>query len=169
LVNNGYPFFIQKRPGKNERCFKIIKFRTMSNKRDGEGVLLADSARITRFGSWVRKSSIDELPQLLNVLLGDMSLIGPRPLLTEYLPLYNKSQKLRHKVRPGITGWAQINGRNTITWKQKFNFDVYYVNNVSFALDIMIIKKTIINVLRSKDITQKGEATVQNFKGNDKN
>src|SRR5690606_32521488 len=136
IVNNGKPFFFQPRPGLNSKIFKIIKFKTMNDKNNSEGNLLPDSDRLTSIGSYVRKSSLDEIPQLINVLKGDMSLIGPRPLLVQYLPLYNDLQNRRHEVRPGITGWAQINGRNAISWKQKFEYDVWYVENISFAIDI---------------------------------
>lgn len=141
-ANKGNPFFVQPRPGKDERLFKIIKFRTMSNKRDAHGELLPDAQRLTRVGKFVRKTSVDEIPQLLNVLKGDMSLIGPRPLLPEYLSLYNSRQRKRHLVKPGITGWAQVNGRNAISWSQKFELDVWYVENLSFSLDMKIISQT---------------------------
>ena len=132
IANDGKPFFFQLRPGKNERIFKIIKFKTMNDMKDSNGNLLPDASRLTKIGQFVRKTSLDELPQLINVLNGDMSLIGPRPLLPEYLPLYNETQRSRHKVKPGITGWAQVNGRNAISWEQKFDFDVWYIGNVSF-------------------------------------
>ncbi len=167
LINNkGTPFFYQKRPGKDEKIFTIIKFKTMNNNRDDKGDLLSDSQRLTKVGKFVRKASIDELPQIINVIKGEMSFIGPRPLLPEYLPLYNDFQKQRHKVRPGITGWAQINGRNTISWKQKFEYDVYYVNNISFALDTKIFFKTIKKVFLRSDINKAKEATMSRFKGN---
>lgn len=139
ITNQGNPFFFQLRPGKNGQLFKIIKFKTMNDKKDKKGNLLPDSYRLTKTGQWVRKTSLDELPQLINVLKGDMSLIGPRPLLPEYLHLYNKIQKRRHEVKPGITGWAQVNGRNAISWQQKFEYDVWYVENVSFILDCKIV------------------------------
>ena len=139
ITTRGHPFFIQQRPGKDGRIFKIIKFRTMVNKFDNAGMLLPDAERITCFGDFFRKTSLDEIPQLINVMKGDMSTIGPRPLLVEYLPLYNDFQKRRHNVRPGITGWAQVNGRNAISWEQKFEYDIYYVDNMSIKLDIKIL------------------------------
>lgn len=153
IVNNGKPFFFQPRPGRNEKIFRIIKFKTMNDKMDADGQLLPDAERLTSVGSFVRKTSLDEIPQLINVLKGDMSLIGPRPLLISYLELYDDFEKRRHEVRPGITGWAQVNGRNAITWTRKFELDIYYVNHVSFKLDIQIIMMTIRNVLSSKDIS----------------
>ena len=143
FANNGKPFFFQVRPGKNAKLFKIIKLKSMNDKKDENGELLSYEYRITKIGAFVRKYSLDEIPQLFNVLKGDMSIIGPRPLLPKYLPLYNDDQKRRHQVRPGITGWAQVNGRNTISWKKKFEYDVWYVDNVSFLLDVKIIIKTI--------------------------
>lgn len=165
IANHGKPFFLQQRPGKNEKLFKIIKFKTMNDKKDRDGNLLPDSSRLTKIGQFVRKTSLDELPQLLNVLKGDMSIIGPRPLLTEYLPLYNQTQKRRHEVKPGITGWAQINGRNAISWQQKFEYDVWYVDNLSFLLDIKILFLTIKKVFISEGISHQGEATMSYFKG----
>lgn len=165
-ANKGNPFFVQPRPGKDERLFKIIKFRTMSNKRDAHGELLPDAQRLTRVGKFVRKTSVDEIPQLLNVLKGDMSLIGPRPLLPEYLSLYNSRQRKRHLVKPGITGWAQVNGRNAISWSQKFELDVWYVENLSFSLDMKIINKTFKKVLISEGINTEGQVTTEKFKGN---
>lgn len=167
FVNNGKIFFIQDRPGKNGRIFKIIKFKTMSDARDEKGNLLPDAERLTFVGGIIRKASLDEMPQLINVLKGDMSLVGPRPLLPEYLPLYNSFQKRRHEVKPGITGWAQINGRNAITWQEKFELDVWYVENVSFWLDVKIIFLTIKKVLFSEGINAEGEATIIAFKGNE--
>lgn len=164
--NGGSPFFLQKRPGKNEKIFTIIKFKTMNDKKDSGGKLLPDSERLTSVGKFVRSSSLDELPQLLNVLLGDMSFVGPRPLLPEYLPLYNEDQKKRHNVKPGITGWAQVNGRNAISWQQKFEYDVWYVNNQSFYLDLKILYKTVLKVIKKEDINRVGEATMTRFKGN---
>lgn len=165
-VKIGSPvIFCQIRPGLNEEPFKLIKFRTMSNQYDTKGNLLNDSERLTSFGRWLRKTSIDELPELLNVLKGDMSLVGPRPLLMEYLSLYNKQQKKRHVVLPGITGWAQINGRNNISWDEKLNLDVWYVDNRSFWLDIKIILMTIKKVIARDDISAQGEATVAKFTG----
>jgi undecaprenyl phosphate N,N'-diacetylbacillosamine 1-phosphate transferase len=146
-INKGKPFFFQSRPGKNEKIFKIIKFKTMTDEKDNDGKLLPDFERMTKIGNFVRKTSLDEIPQLLNVIKGDMSLIGPRPLIIAYLPLYSKEQAKRHDVRPGITGWAQVNGRNTITWKEKFKYDVFYVENISFLLDIKILLLTIKKVL----------------------
>lgn len=165
FANNGKPFFVQKRPGKNEEIFKLIKFKTMNDNKDANGNLLPDSERLTWMGKFVRKTSLDEIPQMLNVLKGDMSLIGPRPLLVQYLPLYNSEQKKRHLVKPGITGWAQVNGRNAISWEEKFKLDIWYVNNISFALDLRIFIKTIINIVSSSGISQEGEATMSTFKG----
>ena len=167
IANNGKPFFFQKRPCKNEKIFKIIKFKTMNDKKDSNGDLLPDSERITKIGNFVRKTSLDELPQLINVLKGEMSLIGPRPLLPEYLPLYNEFQKRRHEVKPGITGWAQINGRNSISWQKKFELDIWYVNNISLVLDIKILILTILKVIKSEGVNQKNNSTVECFKGND--
>ncbi|MGB2265009.1 MAG: sugar transferase, partial [Glaciecola sp.] len=158
--------FVQIRPGINGKSFKILKFRTMINAKDKFGRMLPDTQRITHLGAFLRKSSLDELPELWNVFRGDMSLVGPRPLLMEYLPLYTKSQHRRHEVRPGITGWAQINGRNAITWKKKFAYDVWYVDNQSFCLDIKIILSTFMLVALGKDVNALGEATVSKFKGN---
>ena len=143
FANNGKPFFFQKRPGKDERIFKIIKFKTMNDKKDSQDNLLPDADRLTTIGVFVRKTSLDEIPQLINVLKGEMSLIGPRPLLPQYLPLYNETQKRRHEVRPGITGWAQVNGRNAISWQEKFEHDAWYVDNISLWLDIKILFLTI--------------------------
>lgn len=166
FANDGKPFFFQIRPGKGEKLFKIIKFKTMNDKKDENGNLLSDSERLTAIGSFVRKTSLDEIPQLINVIKGEMSLIGPRPLLVQYLPLYNEVQKHRHDVRPGITGWAQVNGRNAISWEQKFEFDVWYVNNISFALDVIVLFKTVKKVFISEGISADGEATMQPFMGN---
>lgn len=166
FANNGKPFFTQLRPGKNERIFKVIKFKTMNNKKNAAGNLLPDGERLTDIGKFVRKTSLDELPQLFNVLKGDMSLVGPRPLLVEYLPLYNEIQKRRHNARPGITGWAQVNGRNTITQEKKFEYDVWYVDNISFKLDMKIIWLTIQKVIQSEGISQEGQTTSEKFKGN---
>jgi lipopolysaccharide/colanic/teichoic acid biosynthesis glycosyltransferase len=167
FANQGQPFFFQLRPGKNGQLFKIIKFKTMNDKKDSEGNLLSDEYRLTKIGAFVRKTSLDEIPQLLNVLKGNMSLIGPRPLLPEYLPLYNESQRRRHEVKPGITGWAQVNGRNAISWTQKFEYDVWYVDNLSFLLDFKILFLTIKKVFISEGISQQGEATMSYFKGNE--
>ena len=166
VANNGKPFFFQKRPGKNEKIFSIIKFKTMNDKKDAQGNLLPDAQRLTAFGKFVRKASLDEIPQLLNVLKGDMSLVGPRPLLPQYLPLYNERQKRRHEVKPGITGWAQINGRNAISWKEKFEHDVWYVEHLSFWLDIKILFLTLKKVFIREGISQEGQATMEPFKGN---
>lgn len=161
-------FFLQERPGKNGRIFKVIKFKTMTDERGADGNLLPDADRLTKVGKFVRSASIDELPQLINVLKGDMALIGPRPLLVQYLPLYSKEQARRHKVRPGITGWAQINGRNNISWAKKFELDVWYVDHCSLSIDIMIVFKTIKKVLYREDINQVGGewATMDPFTGN---
>ena len=165
LQNKGTPFFIQERPGQYEKRFSIIKFKTMSDEKNKQGELLPDNERLTKLGSFVRKTSIDEIPQLLNVLMGDMSLVGPRPLLFKYLPLYSREQKRRHDVKPGITGWAQVNGRNTITWTKKFEFDVYYVNNISFLLDLKIIWRTLGKVLKREGVNQSVERPMQPFTG----
>ncbi len=165
LVNKGNPLFFQSRPGRNGKIFKIVKFKTMNDKKDSFGILLPDEDRITLVGSFVRKTSLDEVPQLLNVLKGDMSLIGPRPLLVQYLPLYTEEQKRRHEVRPGITGWAQVNGRNAISWDQKFKYDVWYVDHVSFLLDVKIFFMTIKKVFVREGISAEGQATTEIFKG----
>jgi undecaprenyl phosphate N,N'-diacetylbacillosamine 1-phosphate transferase len=165
VVNSGKPFFIQARPGKNEKIFKLIKYKTMNDNKDSNGNLLSDKHRMTAVGNFVRKTSIDEIPQILNVLKGDMSLIGPRPLLVQYLPLYNETQRKRHLVRPGITGWAQVNGRNAINWQKKFELDVWYVENQCFSLDIEIFFRTIKNILISEGINQAGQATAEAFIG----
>jgi lipopolysaccharide/colanic/teichoic acid biosynthesis glycosyltransferase len=162
----GYPvIFAQERPGKNEKIFKIMKFRTMLDLRDDNGNWLPDSERITRFGRFLRGTSIDELPQLFNVLKGDMSLVGPRPLLIEYLDIYNERQKKRHDVIPGITGWAQINGRNLINWNEKLQFDVWYVENWSLGLDMKILYMTMLKVLKREGVNQQGLVTVEKFNG----
>jgi len=166
IANNGKPFFFQLRPGRNEKIFKLIKFKTMNDKVDKNGRLLPDSERLTTVGKFIRKTSLDELPQLVNVLLGDMSLIGPRPLLVEYLPLYNSKQKTRHNVKPGITGLAQVNGRNAINWQTKFDYDIEYVNNVSFSLDFKILFQTLQKVLKSEGISSDTSATMEKFTGN---
>jgi len=165
IANNGKPFFFQLRPGKNGKIFKIVKFKTMNDKKDHEGNLLPDAKRLTKIGSFVRKTSLDELPQLFNVLKGEMSLIGPRPLLVEYLPLYSEEQNRRHEVKPGITGWAQVNGRNAISWEDKFKYDVWYVDNASFLVDMRILFLTIKKVLGSEDISSKTSLTIEKFKG----
>lgn len=158
-------FFIQERPGKNEQLFKIIKFKTMSNKRDENGNLLPDVARLTKTGKFVRSASIDELPQLINIIKGDMSFVGPRPLLVEYLEFYSIEQRRRHKVRPGLTGWSQVNGRNTITWQKKFELDLWYVENISLTTDLKIIFKTIAKVFRMKDVNSGAGLTMAKFNG----
>lgn len=167
IANRGKPFFTQRRPGRDGRIFTIIKFKTMNDRRDAGGNLLPDDKRLTAVGKFVRKTSLDELPQLLNVLKGDMSFVGPRPLLPEYLPLYNQRQRRRHDVKPGITGWAQVNGRNAISWEQKFEYDVWYVENQSFLLDLKILLLTAKKVVIPEGINQEGEATTTYFKGND--
>lgn len=166
IANNGKPFFFQRRPGKNERIFSIIKFKTMNDKKDAHGNLLSDAERLTTVGKFVRKTSFDEIPQLINVLNGDMSLVGPRPLLPEYLPLYSQEQKKRHELKPGITGWAQVNGRNTISWEEKFNYDVWYVDHCGFLLDVKILFLTSKKVFVREGINQTGQATAEAFKGN---
>ena len=159
-------FFLQERPGLHGKIFKIIKYKTMTDERDAEGNLLPDKDRLTKVGKFVRSTSIDELPQLINVLKGDMALVGPRPLLPEYLPLYSIEQARRHEVRPGITGWAQCHGRNAITWADKFKLDVWYVNNCTFLTDIKILIRTINTVLNRNGISQEGNATMEPFNGN---
>lgn len=166
FANNGKPFFFQRRPGKNEKIFSIIKFKTMNDKKDAQGSLLSDAERLTPIGSFVRKTSLDELPQLINVLKGDMSLIGPRPLLPQYLSLYSEIQKRRHEVRPGITGWAQVNGRNAISWTKKFELDVWYVDNISFETDMKVFFTTFKKVFKSEGISQQGQVTIEPFNGN---
>ena len=158
-------FFTQERPGKNGKIFKVIKYKTMTDERDANGNLLPDADRLTKVGKFVRSTSIDELPQLINVLKGDMALIGPRPLLPQYLPLYSKEQARRHEVRPGITGWAQVNGRNAISWTKKFELDVWYVDHCSFGLDLKIIFLTIKKVFIREGISQEGQATMEYFNG----
>ena len=165
IANKGNPFYVQIRPGKNEKLFFIIKFKTMNNNKNSDGTLKSDADRLTYLGRLVRKTSLDEIPQLINVLIGDMSIIGPRPLLPEYLPLYNKAQKKRHNIRPGITGWAQVNGRNAISWKKKFELDVWYVDNQSMFLDLKIVLLTIKKVVISEGISQMGKATSEPFNG----
>ncbi len=165
ITNRGTPFFVQTRPGKNGKLFSLLKFKTMHDARDASGSLLPDSQRITIIGKFIRSTSLDELPQLLNVIKGDMSIIGPRPLLPEYLSLYNDFQKQRHNVKPGITGWAQVNGRNEISWEEKFKLDVFYVKNCSFALDAKIFFLTIKKVLLRKGINTNNATTMHRFKG----
>jgi len=166
FANDGKPFFFQLRPGKDGKIFKIIKFKTMTDKKDENGNLLPDADRLTKIGSFVRKTSLDEIPQLLNVIKGDMALVGPRPLLPQYLELYNDFQRRRNEVKPGITGWAQVNGRNSISWEKKFEYDVWYVDNVSFLLDIKILIMTVLKVVKSEGINEQGQATSEEFKGN---
>ena len=166
ISNQGSPFFFQTRPGKNNKLFKVIKFKTMNDRKDKQGNLLPDADRLTPIGSFIRKASLDEFPQLLNVIMGDMSLVGPRPLLVEYLPLYSKEQAKRHDVRPGITGWAQVNGRNAISWDEKFKFDVWYVKNMSFLMDVKILFLTIAKVFRSEGISSQNTVTMSKFTGN---
>lgn len=166
IANQGKPFFFQLRPGKNGKIFKIIKFKTMNDKKDVNGQLLSDEMRLTKVGSFVRKTSLDEIPQLINVLLGDMSIVGPRPLLTGYLHLYNDFQNRRHEVKPGITGWAQVNGRNAISWDKKFEYDVWYVDHQSFMLDVEILFKTILKVVKRDGINAVDSATIEPFNGN---
>lgn len=158
-------FFRQQRPGKDGKPFGMVKFRTMSDARDAEGKLLPDAERLTRLGQLMRATSLDELPELWNVLKGDMSLVGPRPLLMEYLPLYNQEQARRHEVRPGVTGWAQVNGRNALSWEEKFRLDVWYVNNQSLRLDVKILLLTVIKVFKRDGISAAGEATMSRFAG----
>lgn len=165
-ANKSSAFFFQERPGLHKKSFKVIKFKTMTDKKDENGNLLPDVQRITKIGSFVRKYSIDELPQFFNVLVGDMSLIGPRPLLFKYIPLYSKEQDRRHEVRPGITGLAQVNGRNSISWKEKFEFDVYYVDNLSFFLDIKILVQTVLKVIKREGVNQSSDRPMQPFNGN---
>lgn len=165
-ANKGKPFFLQDRPGWRERSIRIIKFKTMTDARNQQGELLPDRQRITPIGAFVRKTSLDELPQLINVLKGDMSLVGPRPLLFKYLPLYSDEQRRRHEVRPGITGWAQVNGRNAISWQEKFARDLYYVEHVSFRLDLKILWMTLIKVIKRDGINQSADRPMQPFNGN---
>ena len=164
----GNPFFTQLRPGKNEKIFKLIKFRTRTCETDADGNLLPDEKRLTGYGKFLRSTSLDELPELINILKGDMAIVGPRPLLVQYLPLYNDRQKLRHTVLPGLTGLAQVNGRNSLTWEQKFEDDVTYIENITFIGDIKIIFKTIISVLKREGISQENNATMEEFKGTQK-
>ncbi|WP_333875350.1 sugar transferase [Flavobacterium sp.] len=165
VQNNGRPFFFQSRPGKNQLPFKVIKFKTMNDCNDASGNLLSDKERITAFGKMLRKLSIDELPQLINVLKGDMSLVGPRPLLFKYIPLYSTTQNRRHEVRPGITGWAQVNGRNSISWTKKFEHDVYYVDHISLALDIKILWMTFLKVILREGVNQSEDRPMLPFDG----
>ena len=157
--------FRQERPGKDEKIFTLMKFRTMTDERDENGELLPDEVRLTKFGKLLRSTSIDELPELFNILKGDMSVIGPRPLLVEYIPRYNEHQHRRHEVRPGLSGWAQVNGRNTVSWEDKFDMDVYYVDNYSFAMDVKILFMTVLNVLKKEGISSETSATMEVFMG----
>lgn len=157
--------FKQERPGKDEKIFTLMKFRTMTDERDENGELLPDEVRLTKFGKFLRSTSIDELPELFNILKGDMSVIGPRPLLVEYIPRYNEHQHRRHEVRPGLSGWAQVNGRNTVSWEDKFDMDVYYVDNYSFAMDVKILFMTVLNVLKKEGISSETSATMEVFMG----
>jgi len=165
IANHGKPFFFQNRPGKDEKIFKIIKFKTMNDKKDAQGNLLPYHKRVSPLGLWIRKYSLDEIPQLINVIKGDMSMVGPRPLLTQYLPLYNDSQRKRHKVRPGITGWAQVKGRNAISWEQKFDFDVWYVTHLSFALDVNIMLLTLKRVIFPQGVNSGETMNMPDFTG----
>lgn len=167
IVMKGNPFFTQLRPGKNEKIFKLIKFRTMTNARDKDGNLLPDDKRLTKYGKFLRSTSLDELPEIINIFIGNMSIIGPRPLLVEYLPLYNEEQKHRHDVRPGLTGLAQVRGRNSISWTQKFKIDVEYVNKITLWQDVKIFFGTIFSVLKRDGISQEGNATMEPFRGNE--
>jgi lipopolysaccharide/colanic/teichoic acid biosynthesis glycosyltransferase len=166
IQNNGSPFFSQTRPGKHGKLFTIYKLKTMRDTRDDSGDLLPDNLRMTPLGKIIRKLSLDELPQLWNILKGDMSFVGPRPLLPEYLPLYSKEQERRHEVKPGITGWAQVNGRNAISWKQKFEYDLWYIQHQSFILDIKILGMTLTKVFMTKDVNATGQTTMEPFNGN---
>lgn len=166
IANLGKVWFTQERPGKHGKLFTVIKFKTMTDERDGAGNLLPDDKRLTTIGKFIRKTSIDEIPQLFNVLLGHMSFVGPRPLLKEYLLLYNDTQKRRHDVKPGITGWAQVNGRNTVSWPQKFAYDVWYVDHISFLLDIKILFLTVIKVFKAEGISSESSLTMEKFRGN---
>lgn len=163
----GDPFFYQERPGKDEKIFRLIKFRTMTEEKDADGNYLSDDRRLTPYGKWLRSTSIDELPELVNILKGDMAIVGPRPLLVQYLPLYNEEQRHRHDVRPGLTGLAQVNGRNLLSWQDKFRYDVDYVNNITLLGDIKIILRTISNVLRHEGITAEDSSTTEVFEGNE--
>lgn len=167
IAMRGNPFFVQKRPGKNRKIFSMLKYRTMTNKKDQNGILLPDEQRLTKFGKFLRATSLDELPEIFNIFIGDMSIIGPRPLLVQYLPLYNDFQNRRHEVRPGLTGLAQISGRNAISWNQKFEKDIEYIDSLSFKMDVKIFLLTIKKVLKRDDISQEGQATMEYFKGND--
>jgi undecaprenyl phosphate N,N'-diacetylbacillosamine 1-phosphate transferase len=167
IVNRGKVWFCQPRPGKHNVVFKVLKFKTMTDARDSHGVLLSDDKRLTTIGKIIRKTSMDELPQLINVLKGEMSIVGPRPLLVDYLPLYSKRQSKRHDVRPGITGWAQINGRNAISWKHKFELDVWYVEHISFTLDIKILFRTFVKVIKAEGVNSDETVTMERFTGDE--
>ena len=167
FVMKGNPFFTQLRPGKDEKIFRLIKFRTMTCETDENGQLLPDEQRLTGYGKFLRSTAVEELPELINILIGDMSIIGPRPLLVQYLPLYNEEQRHRHDVRPGLSGLAQVNGRNTVSWEEKFAYDVAYVNNITFLGDVKIVWQTVINVLKREGISQEGQATMTEFVGNE--
>lgn len=164
-IMRGNPFFTQQRPGKDEKIFKLIKFRSMTCQKDADGKLLPDEKRLTKYGRFLRASSLDELPELLNIFAGHMSIVGPRPLLVQYLPRYNAEQRRRHDVRPGLTGWAQANGRNTLSWEDKFRLDVWYVDHISFAVDVKTIFLTVKNVLRREGISSETSATMEEFMG----
>lgn len=166
ISNKGHIWFIQTRPGKNGKLFDVIKFKTMTDEQDSNGVLLSDEKRLTGIGKFIRKTSLDELPQLVNVIIGNMSIVGPRPLLVEYLALYNAQQQRRHEVKPGITGWAQVNGRNTVAWKERFELDVWYVEHISFWVDVKILLQTVNKVFRAEGINSANAATMERFKGN---
>jgi undecaprenyl phosphate N,N'-diacetylbacillosamine 1-phosphate transferase len=166
IFQRGQVFFVQPRVGLHDQIFKIIKFKTMNESKDSEGRLLSDDRRLTWIGKFVRKTSLDELPQLFNILKGDMSFVGPRPLLVDYLPLYNKAQRIRHTVKPGITGWAQVNGRNAISWQERFDLDRWYVEHRSFLTDLKILYLTVFKVLRAEGISAQGMQTMEKFKGN---
>ena len=168
IAMKGNPFFTQLRPGKDEKIFKLIKFRTMSMEKDNDGNLLPDEKRLNKYGKFLRSTSLDELPELFNIFIGDMSVIGPRPLLVQYLPLYNEHQKRRHEVRPGLSGLAQVNGRNSLTWEEKFNDDVKYVDNITFFGDVKLILVTVLKVFKREGISQENNATMEPFKGTPK-
>ena len=165
IAMKGNPFFVQKRPGKNEKIFNIIKFRTMANIKDSNGNLLPDEKRLNGYGKFLRSTSLDEFPEAINILIGDMSVVGPRPLLVEYLERYSPEQHRRHEVKPGLSGWAQINGRNTVSWEDKFKYDVWYVDNVSILLDVKIVLKTIVKMIKREGISSDTNVTMEEFKG----
>jgi len=167
IANRGNIWFLQERPGKDGKIFRVVKFKTMTDERDATGALLPDDKRLTTVGKFIRKTSLDELPQLINVVKGDMSIVGPRPLLVEYLTLYSEEQKKRHNVRPGITGWAQVNGRNTVAWKERFAYDVWYVENISFWLDIKILFLTVVKVFKAEGVSSGTSVTMEKFRGNE--